>query len=101
MKKFYFRKKSIPELSSYSQSKKLEILKSIEPHWMVVVSFYAGIIFTMLLGKSVGVTVFVNTGSYWLSPIIGGSIVLAFYFIYEFILLNFYTRKKVATKLGN
>uniref|UniRef100_A0A486XM42 Uncharacterized protein n=1 Tax=Rheinheimera sp. BAL341 TaxID=1708203 RepID=A0A486XM42_9GAMM len=55
----------------------------------------------MLLGRSLGLTVFANTGSYWLSPIIGGSIVLAFYFIYEFILLNFYTRKKVATKLGN
>ena len=101
MKKFYFRKKSIPELCSYSQDMKLEILKSIEPHWMVVLSFYAGIIFTMLLARSVGLNVFENTGSYWLPPIIGGSIVLAFYFIYEFTLLNFYTRKKVATKLGN
>ncbi|MDP2714320.1 hypothetical protein [Rheinheimera sp.] len=101
MKNFYFRKTNIPELSLYSQSQQTEILKSIEPHWLEVVIFYTGIILTMWLGKVVGLIVFSNTSNYWLAAIASGSAVAAFYFFYEFILLNFFTRQRVLAKLGN
>ena len=101
MMNVYFRKTNIPELGSYSQSKKIEILKSIEPHWLEVVCFYTGIGFGIWLGSNVGLSVFSSTDNQWAAIFVGGSIVPIFYFCYEIILLNFITRRKVSAKLRN
>ena len=101
MGKIYFRKTQIPELSSYSHSKKIAILRSLEPHWMEVVSFFGGIALAMFLTNKLAAYIYLSTGKQWVAIMLGGSIVPLFYFCYEFVLLNFITRRKVSAKLGN
>lgn len=95
----YFKKYSIPELQDYDQGKKVEILKSIAPHWLEVVTFYLVIGFSSWLGRLTGMSIFLSTQNQFIAILIGAAIVLVSYVGYELLLLNLVTRKKVASKL--
>lgn len=96
----YFKKHSIPELQNFDQKKKIEILKSISPDWFENLVFYSIIGLSCWLGKVIGMTVFFSTQSQLASIITGATLVLVIYGVYELLLLNFVTRKKVASKLS-
>ena len=97
----YFKKSSIPELRNFDIETQQTLLKNIKIRWYEVVSFYLLIGLSCWAGKLLGIYIYSITQNQILSIAIGSSVVVISYFLYEFLLLNFVTRKRLAANQEN